>query len=428
MKKKYKVIIDTDPGVDDTNALVYALNDPRFEILLFTISQGNVDINNCARNMCHILDLFKKDIPVVKGYEKRLGNNTEDASFLHTKEGLGGYVPPKTTTHQLLKEDASDAIYKLLKKYPKEITLIVLGPHTNMAYLFRKYPDAKNLVKNILMMGGAPMGIKTNPNHNSFNIRTDAIAFNETVKTNVPTIMVPSSIGRDFGYFTEQQVEDIKKMGDLGKFLAKTFETYWEPNYPDRRIATNDLTAVYYLIYPRLYKIKKANIEVDLETGKTIPTFTKKGNFKIVIGLNRKKFQKIVLKKLEEMKDIKLDLYEAPAKTTKQSKKTATSKKLTKDSKSEKPKSIKNEKLTTNSSKATKSKNLAISKAENRTKTPKKQVDLKISEQKTSTKVPKTSKTTAQKTNKSTAQKPNKATPTTSKKKQANKKTTKKAN
>lgn len=306
--KKYKVIIDTDPGVDDTNALVYILNDPQFDIKLISVANGNINIDNATRNMCHLLDIFNKDIPVVKGYEKRFGNNTEDAAFLHGKEGLGGYIPPKTTKHKSLKSEAADAMYEVLKQYPKEITMIILGPHTNFAYLLRKHPDSKDLIKNILMMGGAPNGILANPNHNSFNIRTDAPAFKDTVDSMIPTIMCPSSIGRDEGYFTEKQVEEIEHTNQIGKFLVKTFQTYWEPGYKDRRIATNDICAVYYLTHPRLYKTKRADIEVDTEVsiGKTTAHYKRKGTFKIVVGLKRKKFQKLLFKKLQEMSNIKI--------------------------------------------------------------------------------------------------------------------------
>ena len=265
MKKKFKVIVDTDPGVDDTNALVYILNDPQFDIKLFTIANGNINIDYATRNMCHLLDVFNKDIPVVEGYRKRLGKNLENAAFLHGKEGLGNYKPPKTTKHKPQNVEAADAMYEILKQYPNEITIIVLGPHTNVAHLLMKHPDSKDLIKNILMMGGSPNGILADPNHNSFNIRTDAPAFKITVDSKIPTVMCPSSIGRDEGYFTEKQVEEIKNTNIIGKFLAKTYETYWEPGYKDRRIATNDICAVYYLIHPKLYKTKKADIEVDTE-------------------------------------------------------------------------------------------------------------------------------------------------------------------
>ncbi len=308
MKKKFKVIVDTDPGVDDTNALVYILNDPQFDIKLFTIANGNINIDHATRNMCHLLDVFNKDIPVVEGYTKRLGENLEDATFLHGKEGLGNYKPPKTTKHKPQKIEAADAMYEVLKQYPKEITVIVLGPHTNVAHLLMKHPDSKDLIKNILMMGGAPNGILADPNHNSFNIRTDAPAFKITVDSKIPTVMCPSSIGRDVAYYSKDQVETIKNTNLIGKFLSKTFETYWEPGYADKRISANDIATIYYLIHPRLYKTRRADIEVDTEKsiGKTIAHYNKNGVFKIVVGLKRKKFQKILFKKLKEMSNIKI--------------------------------------------------------------------------------------------------------------------------
>lgn len=308
--KKFKVIIDADPGVDDTNALAFIMNDPRFDIKLITISNGNIPIENATRNMCHLLDLFQKDIPVVQGYKQRLGNSTEDASFLHGSDGLGSYIPPKTTKHKPLKVDASDAMYDVLKNNPKQITMIIIGPHTNFAHLLLKHPDAKELVKDIVMMGGSPNGIATNPNHNSFNIRTDAPAFKATIDSQIPTALIPSSIGRDMGHFTEEQVEKISKMNDVGAFLNIIFQTYWEPKYPDKRIATNDISAIYFMLHPRLYKFKRARVEVDTENsvGKIVVHEDKKGPFKVIYSLNRKKFIKIIFKDLEKLNHIKLNL------------------------------------------------------------------------------------------------------------------------
>lgn len=307
--KKYKLIIDTDPGVDDTTALAFALTNPNFDIKLITITNGNIPIEKATRNMCHLLDLFDKDIPIVVGKEERYGDNTEDATFLHGKEGLGGYKPPKKTVRKPIEVDCTDETFRIIKENPHQITMVVLGPHTNLAKLLIKYPETKELLKEVVMMGGAPDGIKTNPNHNSFNIRTDAPAFAVTTYSKLPVVMCPSSIGRDIGYFDEIQVNEISNLGDIGKLLAKTFQTFWEPNYAEKIIANNDLCAVYYLIKPRFFKTKKAFVRVDTKEsiGKTTPRYTPRGNFKIVKKLNRKKFIKDVFKELEKIKDIKLN-------------------------------------------------------------------------------------------------------------------------
>ena len=300
--KKYKVIIDTDPGVDDATALVFALNEPQLDIKLFTISGGNIHLSKASRNMCHLLDVFDVDIPVVNGYSERLGSSNEFAYFLHGEEGLGNYIPPKTTKHKPLNEDCADAMYKIIKENPHEITMIILGPHTNFAYLLAKHPDAARLIKQVLMMGASLDGIKTNPNHKSFNIRTDAFAFKQTVNSKLPVLMCPSKFGRDYAYWTEEQVNELKNSNMIGKFLAKTYETYWEPNYPEKIIANCDLSAIYFLLYPKYYKAKKAFVDVDTEVniGATVGHYDKKGYFNIVQDINRPKFMKMIMKKLHQ--------------------------------------------------------------------------------------------------------------------------------
>ena len=119
--KKFKVIIDTDPGIDDTNALILSFFEPKLDIKLFTISHGNCPIKNAARNMCHLLDLFGKNYPVVVGYDKRLSGSKEEAVHMHMVEGLGGYQPPKVTITQPLKKDCADAMFEVIKKYPHQM-------------------------------------------------------------------------------------------------------------------------------------------------------------------------------------------------------------------------------------------------------------------------------------------------------------------
>ena len=299
--KKIKVILDVDTGVDDATALCHILNDPHFDIKLITVARGNISLANAVRNTCHLIDLFHKNIPVVAGYQERFSNSTEDATFLHTKEGLGGYHPPKTTITKPIKKDCADAVYEILKAYPKQITMLMITPHTNLAHLFVKHPDAKDLIKRIVMESGAPNGIKANPNYCSFNIRVDAPAFKHTIDSHLPVVMIPSNIGRDIAYLTEKDVEKVENMNDTGRFMSKTYETYWEPNYEDKRIACNDLAAIFYLRYPRLFKFKRANIEVNTDTGKITAHYNRNGNFKVAQTLDRKKFIKIMFAHLKQL-------------------------------------------------------------------------------------------------------------------------------
>ena len=307
MKKVYKLIIDTDPGVDDVTALTFVLNDPQFDVKLLTVGNGNIHLKHAVRNTCHLIEILNKDIPIVAGYEERLGGSEEYAYNVHGKEGFGNYIPPKETVVKPIEKDCADAMYEVVKRYPHQVTVVILGTHTNFAHMLLKHPDAKNLVKQVIMMGGSLCGIKTDPNHRSFNIRTDAPAFKVTVDSRIPVVMCPSRIGRDVTYFTENQVEKIAKANPIGKFLRKTFETYWEPNYPEKIIATCDLSAIYYLTHPEMYRTKKAFIDVDIETniGATVGHFDKKGYFKVVETVNRNAFLKMIFQKLHEMNGFK---------------------------------------------------------------------------------------------------------------------------
>lgn len=305
--KKIKVIIDTDPGVDDTTALFFALTEPKLDIKLVCTCAGNATLEQTTRNVCHIMDLLENNTPVAKGVSERLSKSEEYAHHIHGVEGMGNYMPPKSTKTKPIKKDCIDAIYEILKENPKQVTYFVFGPHTNLANLFIKYPDSKNLIKKIIMMGGAPGGIKTNPNYASFNIRTDIPAFAYTAQCGLPIILCPSRLGREVTHFTEEQVGIIKNSNQIGNFFELTYQTYWEPGYDEKVLSCCDLTTLYYVLTPRLYKTKKAHLKLSSQTGKIDAIYNRKGNFEIIEDVNRKKFQKIIFKKLKAFDSIKIN-------------------------------------------------------------------------------------------------------------------------
>ncbi len=307
--KKSKVIIDTDVGVDDALAVILALHDEDLDIKLFAVPPGNVSTKIGTRNICHLLDLFNKNIPVVAGPKTALARVSEDAAWLHGKEGLGGYIPPKKTICQPLNEDCADVMYRIIKENPHEVTILEFGPHTNIGRLIQKYPDVTPLIKEVVFEGAAPFGLPGNPNYISFNARTDPEALKIVLDSGVPALMVPSNIGRFSAHLTADQVDAVCNMNDVGRFLSTTCQTYWEPDVPDKRIATNDTCAYLYLDAPKLYKYKKAFVAINITDapGKSLALLNKKGNVKIVTKVNRKKIHKLIFEKLHALDQIKFD-------------------------------------------------------------------------------------------------------------------------
>ena len=84
--------------------------------------------------------------------------------------------------------------------------------------------------------------------------------------------MCPSKIGRDYVYFTEQQVADLGAMNDVGKFMEMCFQTYWEPGYDEKIIANCDIAAIVYMVHPKIFNTKRAFVDVDTEVTPLVGT------------------------------------------------------------------------------------------------------------------------------------------------------------
>ena len=307
--EKIKVIIDTDPGVDDAACLVYAFFDKKLDIKLLTTVAGNVKIDTATRNLLHILDKFNIDIPVAKGSSKAMFRESPTAEHVHSQEGLGGYIPPKNTTKQVIKEDAVEAMYKVLKEGDGDIIPVVLGPHTNMGLLLSKHPDIISKIPKIVYMGGAPYGMPGFPKHISFNISSDPEAFKIVVDSKIPLVMIPSDMGRNKAYLTEEYVYEMRDTNEVGNFLFEMYNTYWEHGYPDKRIATNDTCAYMYLIEPDMFTCERISIQVDTEEepGKTIVKYDSYGHILLTVAVQREKFLDTLTEKLHEFDNFKMN-------------------------------------------------------------------------------------------------------------------------
>jgi len=149
---KRKVIIDTDPGHDDAMAIMLAIKSNALDVLALTTVCGNSTIENTTRNARYILNLLgRNDIPVYSGMEKPFKRDLIQA-IVHGKSGLDGIDPqnePKLTGN------AVEKIIESVKANPNEVTLITLGPLTNIASAMQKNPSVMKKVKEIVSMGGA---------------------------------------------------------------------------------------------------------------------------------------------------------------------------------------------------------------------------------------------------------------------------------
>src|SRR4029453_11173329 len=152
-----RVIIDTDPGTDDAMAILLALTSPELRVEALTIVAGNVTTAQGLENALKLVSLAgRPDIPVAAGAQKPLLQKLVTAET-HGPDGLAGIsLPPARLAPD--PRFAPDLIIELVHKYPHEITLVPLGPLTNVALALSKDPSIAGLVKEVVLMGGAVSG------------------------------------------------------------------------------------------------------------------------------------------------------------------------------------------------------------------------------------------------------------------------------
>lgn len=303
--KKFNVIIDADPGVDDTMAIVLTLDDKDIDIKLLTTVEGNRSVEVCTRNMLHILDLYSNKTPVAKGSDQALCRISKDAKDVHGNMGMGGYKP-RRPKRKPVKDFAIDAMYKAIIESDKPVHLLSFGPHTNTARLLLKYPEVKSKIAQIIGEGCCPYGVDGRT-HISFNVSTDPEAFKIVVDSGIPLTMVPSHMGRELVHLTEDEVYYIKELNDTGRMFYEMATEYWERGYPDKRIAINDSCICLYLLYPEYFQVVNTNIEVDLTEmpGRTFMDFNPEGKCKYIKGCDRDNIHEVFMSAIKKMDQYK---------------------------------------------------------------------------------------------------------------------------
>jgi purine nucleosidase len=150
-----RIILDVDPGIDDALAILFALRRPAIEVLALTTVFGNADTDTTTRNALQLLDLFgRPDIPVARGAARSLARPfTRKASHIHGQNGLGEVALPPPSRAPVA-EAACDLIIRLARENPGEITLVPVGPLTNVALALLKAPETAERLAGVVMMGG----------------------------------------------------------------------------------------------------------------------------------------------------------------------------------------------------------------------------------------------------------------------------------
>lgn len=184
-----RVIIDVDPGIDDALAMLLAMRSPELKIEAFTVVSGNVLVDQGAQNALKLVELAGRgDIPVAMGARYPLKRKLITAETIHGEDGLGNRPLP-TPKGTLDARSAVDAIIEIVSASPGEITLLPVGPLTNIALAFQKRPRLASQVAEIILMGGSIAGGNATAAAEA-NIYNDPEAADIVFKSGAPITMV----------------------------------------------------------------------------------------------------------------------------------------------------------------------------------------------------------------------------------------------
>ena len=259
-----KIIFDTDPGSDDALALMLALNSPELDVRAITVVPGNVTAAMGLENALRMVSLANRcDIPVAAGAQHPLFQKLITAEFWHGKNGLANVELP-TSKCKVDSRFGPDVIIQLIHAAPHEITLVPVGPLTNIALAVEKDPSIVPLVKEVVLMGGSISGGNVNAAAEA-NIYNDPEAAQIVFQAGWPVTMVGLEVG-DKALFTQKYLDQLGQthgpVNDfiyaVAKYLVNLSVTFGSPGAP-----MYDPSAVGVAIDPTLVKVQEMHVDVE---------------------------------------------------------------------------------------------------------------------------------------------------------------------
>lgn len=259
-----RVIIDTDPGTDDAMAIILALNSPEFKVEALTVVPGNVEAWQGLENALKIVSLADRcDVMVAGGAQHPLNQKLITAQYWHGKNGLANVELPASKC----KADprfGPDLIIEMIHKYPHEITLIPIGPLTNIALAVSKDPSIAALVKDIVIMGGSISGGSVNGAAEA-NIYNDPEAAQIVFNAGWMVTMVGSDVG-ERTLITRKYLGELQSShGPQSDFISKIADFYLTRSEKSgyNGAAMYDPLAVGIALDPTLGTLKEMHVDVE---------------------------------------------------------------------------------------------------------------------------------------------------------------------
>ena len=265
--KKIPVIMDVDTGIDDAVAIILAMASQEIDLRGITVVAGNQTLDKTLHNTLSVVEYFgRKDIPVAAGADRPLVRAQYIDPATHGESGLGTAKLPQPTIkpHEL---DAVSFLRETLEKSEERITLVPVGPLTNIALLLSCYPHVKEKIERIVMMGGGAFEGNMNAVC-EFNMFVDPEAAQIVFDSGVDIVMCGLDVTMK-SYTTMDDILALKATNTkAGDFCAEAFGVYYDRYVNNSRLpgcAVHDAVAITYLLHPEWIKTERGSVKMDID-------------------------------------------------------------------------------------------------------------------------------------------------------------------
>jgi len=305
------VILDTDPGIDDSLAILLALASPEIMLEGLSVVHGNSSTEQGTINALSVLELAKAShIPVYKGCNLPLVQPSLLAPETHGAQGIGyAKLSAPQTKPQLQK--GSDFLVGKIMSASKEITLVCIGPLTNIAMAIRQEPRIVENVKEVFIMGGAIRHEGNTTPLAEFNTYVDPHAAHIVFHSGMPIILTPLDVTYQCIFLKEDLNRLLKIDSPITKFISDATRFYMEFHDEYQKIdgcVINDPLTLALTFLPELCDYQELYVDVDLSggvsMGNTFADFynmTKKpANMKVALGVRPRDFMELFLERMEK--------------------------------------------------------------------------------------------------------------------------------
>lgn len=306
------IIIDTDPGIDDSLALLLAMASPEIAIDGVITVHGNVSAEQTTRNALAVLELAKAShIPVYRGCDLPLVKESLISPETHGNSGLGYAQLPEPLT-QPQSRHGSDYLIEQVMSRPGEVTLVCIGPLTNIALAIRQEPRIVENVKEVFIMGGAIQTPGNTTAQAEYNTFVDPHAAHIVFHSGMPMTLTPLDVTYQC-VFTKDDLNRLLKINSpITKFVADSTRFYMEFHDEYQSIdgcVINDPMTLALTFMPEICDYQDLVVDVDISTGvglgKTFADFynyeKKPKNMRVAMGVRPRLFMELFLERMEKL-------------------------------------------------------------------------------------------------------------------------------